>query len=210
MQEWADYIKFFTGMLAIVNPFGIVPLFIAMTGHQSPTEERRSALVAALTVVLVLLLALFTGQWLLELFGITLPSFRVAGGLLLLLIAVSMLHARISPVKQTEEEAQESSQRDQVAVVPLGIPLLAGPGAISTVIVYSHRGEGALHYLLLSAVILSIALITWITLRAAPRIDRLLGTTGNNVITRIMGLLMAAIGVEIMANGLRGLFPGLS
>lgn len=143
-------------------------------------------------------------------FGITLSSFRVGGGILILLMSISMMNARMSPVKQTEEEAQDAAEKNSVAVVPLGIPLLAGPGAISTVIVYAHLDSSPMHYLLLAAEILGIAGAVWLSFRLAPFIASRLGKTGINVVTRIMGLIMAAIGVEFIANDLKQIFPGLS
>jgi multiple antibiotic resistance protein len=208
--EWTEYIKFFAGLLSIVNPIGSIPIFINLTANQSGVDRRRTGSVAALTVALVLGLALLMGEAMLRFFGITISSFRVGGGLLILLMSISMMHARLSPVKQTEEEAKDAAERDSVAVVPLGIPLLAGPGAISTVIVYAHYESSFVHYSIIGAEICLVGLVVWISFRLAPMIASALGKTGINVVTRIMGLVMAAIGIEFMAIGLRQLFPGLS
>jgi multiple antibiotic resistance protein len=124
-------------------------------------------------------------------------------------MAISMLHGGMSPAKQTSEEAQDAEEKEKIAVVPLGMPLLAGPGAISTIIIYAHRGHGFVHYALLLSIALALALLTWVSLRAAPGIAQRLGRTGLNIFTRIMGLILAAIGVEFMANGIRQLLPGL-
>jgi len=209
MIDWSEYAKFFIGLLAIVNPIGIVPVFMGLTRHLSAPERSRVGLRAAVTVGMVLVVALLMGEALLSFFGISLDSFRVAGGILILLMAISMLHGGISPAKQTSEEAQDAEEKESIAVVPLGMPLLAGPGAISTIIIYSHRGHGLTHLALLLSIALSLALLTWLALRAAPAIAARLGRTGLNIVTRIMGLILAAIGVEFMANGLRQLFPGL-
>lgn len=205
-----EYIKFFAGLVAIVNPIGSVPVFIGLTSQQTPRERNATAVITAMTVTAVLTTALLTGEGLLGFFGISVASFRVGGGILVLLIAISMLHARISPAKQTEEEAQDAAEKESVAVVPLGIPLLSGPGAISTIILYADRGSSLSHYLILELEILLVAAIVWISFRAAPAIAGMLGRTGINVVTRLMGLVMAAIAVEIMASGLRQLFPGLA
>ena len=210
MSDWSEYAKLFAGLLAIVNPFGAIPLFISFTAGYTDAERRRTGARAALTVALVLYVALLTGEAILALFGISAASFRVGGGILVLLIAVSMMHARPSGAKQTEEEVEDAAERDSVAVVPLGMPLLAGPGAISTVVLYAHRSGEVMHYLVLAVEIPIVAGIVWLSLRAAPAIGDRLGRTGINIITRIMGLIMAAIAVEIMANGLRQLFPGLT
>lgn len=208
MIDWNDYAKFFIGLVAIVNPIGIVPVFVGLTQNLAAAERNVVGLRAALTVGAVLVVALFMGEALLRFFGISLDSFRVAGGILIVLMAMSMLHGGMSPAKQTSEEAQDAEDKEKIAVVPIGMPLLAGPGAISTIIIYSHRGQGPTHYLLLLSIALLVALLAWLALRAAPAIADRLGRTGLNIFTRIMGLILAAIGVEIMANGLKQLFPG--
>lgn len=209
-MEWGEYAKFLAGLLAIVNPVGAVPIFVGLTGNQSRAERHRSSDYAAATVAVVLGLALLFGEALLRLFGISIASFRVAGGLLVLLIAISMLQARMSPAKQTQEEVREAAEKATVAVVPLGVPLLAGPGAMSTVILYAHRDGSALHYLLIAVEIVLVAAVVRAAFRLGPLILEHMGRTGINVLTRIMGLIMAAIGVEFIANGLRELLPGLS
>ncbi len=208
-MDWGEYIKYFAGLLAIVNPIGSIPVFISLTADQSRRQRRRSAAVASASVVAVLFVSLITGEAVLNFFSISVDSFRVGGGILILLIAISMLHAQMSPAKQTEEEIEDAAAKDSVAVVPLGIPLLAGPGAISTVILYAHRDAGWEHYLILTGEIVLVAAIVWLALRAAPTLAGMLGRTGINVITRLMGLIMAAIGVEFMTNGLKQLLPGL-
>ena len=208
MIDWNDYEKFFIGLVAIVNPIGIVPVFAGLTQNFTQAERSVIGLRAALTVGAVLILALFTGEAVLRFFGISLDSFRVAGGMLILLMAISMLHGGMSRTQQTSEEALAAEEKEKIAVVPIGMPLLAGPGAISTIIIYSHRGQGPTHYMLLLSIALMVTLIAWLALRAAPAIADRLGRTGLNIVTRIMGLILAAIGVEIMANGLKQLFPG--
>lgn len=210
MHEWAEYAKFFAGLLAIVNPIGAIPVFISLTSNQTQAERRRTALLAAVSVSAVLLAALFTGEAILGFFGISIASFQVGGGILILLIAVSMMHARVSPAKQTAEEAQDAADKESVAVVPLAIPLLAGPGSVSTIIMYAHRIPTRYHYVLLSIEILLIALLVWVVFRLAPRLADMMGRIGINVLTRIMGLILAAIAVEFMAGGLRQLLPGLA
>ena len=209
MIDWTDYAKFFIGLLAIVNPIGIVPVFVGLTRNLTDAQRNTIGLRASITVGVVLVVALLMGEAILNFFGISLDSFRVAGGILILLMAISMLHGGMSPAKQTTEEAQDAEEKDNIAVVPLGMPLLAGPGAISTIIIYSHRGHGLTHVALLLSIALMLALLTWLSLRAAPAIADRLGRTGSNIVTRIMGLILAAIGVEIMANGLKQLLPGL-
>jgi len=209
MLEWNEYLKLFAGLFAVVDPIGVIPIFISLTSHQNAADRNYSALQAGFTVFGVLIAALLTGEALLQFFGISFASFRVAGGLLLLLMALSMVQAHISPARQNNEEAQDAETKPSIAVVPLGIPLLAGPGAISTVILYAQHSNSPLHYAIISGEIVLLALITWLCFRAAPWIGRVLGRTGINIVVRIMGLLIAALGIEFISAGLRQLFPVL-
>lgn len=209
MQDWAQYLKFFIGLMAILNPIGAIPIFINLTQHQSPAERRQTASVSGMAVAIVMLVSLLAGEVILSFFGISVASFRVGGGILILLMAISMMSATMSPARQTPEEARESVLKESVAVVPLAIPLLAGPGAISTIVLYANRSNDVLHYLVLTGGILVVAVLVWVTFRIAQPVADKLGRTGINVITRIMGLIMAAIGVEFMAGGLKQLFPVL-
>ncbi|MGE4519705.1 MAG: YchE family NAAT transporter [Desulfobacteraceae bacterium] len=212
MESVESYFKFFIAMAAIVNPIGAVPIFLNACSDQSMKDKKKTVKTAAVTVFSVLLISLVSGDIILKLFGISMASFRVAGGVLILLMAFSMLQAKVSPAKQTPEEAEilESNIKENISVVPLGIPLMAGPGAISTVILYAQKHESVLHYTILFWLIVSIAFFSWVVLRVAPAIASKLGQTGINIVTRIMGLLMASIGIEFMANGLKMLFPVLS
>lgn len=204
-----EYLKFLVALVAIVNPVGTIPVFINLTANQDSRTRHRNGRTAALAMGLILVAVLFSGEAILRFFGITVGSFRVGGGILILLMALSMLHAKMSNVKQTAEEELDSAERDSVAVVPLATPLLAGPGAISTVILYAQRSDSAGHYLFMCGAIVILAGLTLLLFRLAPTIARLLGKTGINIVTRLMGLIMAAMGVEFIASGLRQLFPGL-
>lgn len=205
----AEYLKVLVGLLAIVNPFGAIPVFISLTEGAEHTRVRAAG-VASASMAIILLVVLALGEAVLSFFGISIGSFRVGGGILVLLIAISMLNATPSPTKQTQDEAEESAARDSIAVVPLSIPLLAGPGTMSTVIVYGHRATSLLHHLALAAIVIVLALVVYAALRAAPALSERLGKTGINIVTRIMGLILAAIAVEFIASGLRTLFPALA
>lgn len=155
-------------------------------------------------------MASLTGEALLQGMGTSLASFRVGGGVVLFLMALSMLRAQTDEVRTTPAEQAEAEDRNAIAVVPLAIPLMAGPGSISNVIIEMHRSDTEFHGIL---VILSIALaclFLWFVLRMAGTIGRILGQTGLNIINRLFGLILASIAVEIMANGLKQLFPVLS
>ena len=209
MEFWSEYIKFLTGLIAIINPIGALPIFVGLMSAHPDIDPRRTGFVSAFTVVVVLTIALLAGEILLEFFGISIGSFRIGGGILILLMAISMMQGQISPVKQTQEEAQDAEEKTTIAVVPMGIPLLAGPGAISTVIVYAHRDASILHHVLMGAIILLVGLIVWFSLRSAPFLATLLGRIGINIVTRVMGLITAAISVEFIVNGLKQMFPGI-
>lgn len=202
-----EYLKFFVTLLAIVNPVGTIPIFINMTASQTPETRNKNGSMAAISMAVILSVVLFSGEAILRFFGISVDSFRVGGGILILLMAISMLNAKMSNVKQTKEEELDSAERDSVAVVPLGTPLLAGPGAISTIILYAQRDPSVSHSVYLFIGIILLAGLTAVLFRLAPTIARFLGRTGINIVTRLMGLIMAAMGVEFIAHGLRQLFP---
>ncbi|WP_262359220.1 YchE family NAAT transporter, partial [Vibrio mimicus] len=165
---------------------------------------------ANIAVAIILIIALLAGQMLLDLFSISLDSFRVAGGLLLLSIAFSMMSGKLGEDKQNKQEKSEYISREQIAVVPLAMPLMAGPGAISSTIVYGARYPNMFDTLGIILTVVAFSFCSWLLFRSAPYIVRLLGQTGINVITRIMGLILGALGIEFIANGLRSLFPGLA
>jgi multiple antibiotic resistance protein len=209
MLDYTEYTKFLVGLIAIVNPLGAVPIFIALTGDTSNKDRRNIAKLVVLSVFIILFVSLFFGHALLRFFGITIDSFRVAGGILILLMAISMLQAKLSAAVHTQEEAQESMTKESIAVVPLSMPLLAGPGAISTVILFSHKGSGIGHYFLAGLDIFILSIILFVVFQFIPWISRHISQTGINIFTRIMGLILAAIAIEFIANGLKGLFPSL-
>jgi multiple antibiotic resistance protein len=209
MLDWAEYTKFFLALLVIVNPVGAVPLFVSMTEQHTVDEKRRIARAASAAVAVVLVLAAIAGQPLLAFFGITIASFKVGGAILILLLAISMMHATPTGEKQTPEEAREAEDKESIAVVPLAIPLLSGPGAISTTIIYSTGRSSLSHILLIIACCLLVSLATWVALRAATPVSLWLGKTGVNIAIRLMGLLLAAVAVEIFTSGILVLLPGL-
>lgn len=210
MADWTQIFKITVALIAIVNPIGGIPVFISATHGWDQNARAQVARIVAATVLIVLGLAAFFGIGLLNFFGISIASFLVGGGILLLLLAVSMLQAQESPIRQTQEEAVEAYEREAVGVVPLGIPLLAGPGAISSVIISSKElGAGWFSGILMLIPITISALIVWITFTASASITRRIGTTGINIITRLMGLILAAIAIELIAKGIIGLFPRL-
>ena len=210
MPEWTGYIKIFTALLAIVNPLGAVPVFVSLTGGLTEGERRRIVRTTSIAFAVVLIVAALIGESLLNFFGISIPSFKVGGGILLMLMAIAMMQARHTLTRQTPEEAEEAGEKESIAVVPIAIPLLAGPGAISTVIIYAQASYQPVHIALIIFIVLMVALVTWIALHAANPVGRMLGKTGINIATRLMGLLLASIAVEFIAGGLAQLLPGLA
>lgn len=209
MLEYTEYTKMLIGLIAIVNPIGVVPIFISLTPGLRQSERDAISVTATYSVFIILLFSLAVGEMILNFFGITISSFRVAGGILILLMAISMMHAKTNGIKRTVEEEAESENLDSIAVVPLAIPLLAGPGAISTVILYAHKASGLQHYLLIGLVILAVSVILYLVFKSIPYISKYLSQTAVNVFARIMGLILAAIAIEFIANGIKGLFPNL-
>ncbi|MFM9912262.1 MAG: MarC family protein [Methylophilaceae bacterium] len=209
MTEWGYLFKVGIALFAIVNPFGGVPIFVSATQHWSAADRKRAIRTIALTVFSVLVISIFIGDKILDFFGISIPSFQVGGGILLLLMAISMMHGKQSGARQTDEEAQIATDRHAIAIVPLSIPLLAGPGAISSMIIAAQQSSSFIGHVWLVAPVIVVALLVWVVLMLSVRIAHRLGTIGINVITRLMGLVLAAMAVEFMAHGLVSLFPGL-
>ncbi len=213
MTEWTGYIKLFTTLLAIVNPLGVIPIFVSLTGSLAEEERKRIVRTTSITVAVVLITATLIGKPLLNFFGVSIASFKVGGGALLMLMAIDMMQARynnINHVNQTPEEAEEAGEKASIAVVPIALPLLAGPGAISTVIIYADESFQPLHIGMIIISCLLIALLTWISLKTAGPVRKMLSRTGINIATRLMGLLLAAIAVEFITGGLLQLLPGLA
>jgi len=193
----------FPSLFSIVDPIAAVPVYLALVGDAPVAQQRLTALCATLTLALVLGLFATMGTMIFRFFGITIAAFKVAGGILLFTMALEMLRARRSDVKATAEETIEAHQKEDVAIIPLGIPLLSGPGAIATAMMWSARAH---HFAERTALYVSIGLIagiTLLTLLFANRLSRFFGKTGINVMTRIMGLILAATASQFVLDGWR-------
>lgn len=210
MDEYSYLVKITIALFAIVNPIGSLPIFISATDGWDKNDRSRTARTVALAVFTVLSLSAFIGDGILDFFGISIPSFQVGGGILILLISISMMHGRQGGTRQTPEEAQSLADREVIAIVPLSIPLLAGPGAISHMILSAQQTSNWIGHLALLIPVGLIAGIIWLVLLLADGITQKLGTIGINIITRLMGLILAAMSVEFIAHGLTGLFPQLA
>ncbi|EKD7778460.1 NAAT family transporter YchE [Escherichia coli] len=203
------YFKFFIGLFALVNPVGIIPVFISMTSYQTAAARNKTNLTANLSVAIILWISLFLGDTILQLFGISIDSFRIAGGILVVTIAMSMISGKLGEDKQNKQEKSETAVRESIGVVPLALPLMAGPGAISSTIVWGTRYHSISYLFGFFVAIALFALCCWGLFRMAPWLVRVLRQTGINVITRIMGLLLMALGIEFIVTGIKGIFPGL-
>ena len=209
MLDFTEYTKIFISLFAILDPIGIIPIIILFTSGMTVSRRAHVGHLASLAVCAILLMALLIGQPLLAFFGISINSFRVAGGILLLLIAIKMMLGNFNESISGKDDQPDGEGVPANAIVPLSTPLLAGPGSISAVIVEAHKANGIQHYLMMGLVIVLLSVTVWLTFLAAPWVARRLGKIGINVFTRLMGLILAAIAVEFVAGGMRGLFPAL-
>jgi MarC family membrane protein len=193
----------FGSLFAIVDPFAAIPPFLAMTANDSAESRRRMARTACATCAGVMSAFALAGPTIFHLFGITLAAFQIAGGLVLLLSSLDMLRAQKSAMKETPEEFAEGMSKDDIAITPLAIPLLAGPGAITTSIVLAGRATTPVHKIIFFALISLVALVSYWTLTLAAANAKKLSPTILNIITRLMGLLLAAIGVQFILSALK-------
>ena len=200
-------------LLAIVNPLAIVPFFIHYTQSFSAAQRKRTIWVSSFSVFVVIAISALLGLQILDFFNISLASFQVGGGLLLLTSSLNMLNAQPAEAKSNADEIQDASERaavgSSIAVVPLAIPLLTGPASMSTVVIYADRAKSFWQLMTLVGYGVVIGLATALCFALAQPIARILGKTGINVMTRLMGLILAALAVEVMAEGLHKLFPVL-
>jgi len=205
----ATFLLALPAVLFIVDPIGLVPMFVGMTGGDSPDKCRRMALKATITAGLVLIFFALFGTVVFQVFGVTLAAFRVAGGLLLMLTALDMLRAQSPATKTSAAEVREGEAREDIAVVPLAMPLIAGPGAIATVMVLMARyGAGLQAAVPVISAILITMVVTYLCLASAQRVKRVLRDTGIAVLERIFGLILAAIAVQFVFDGGRELLQG--
>ncbi len=201
------FMKFFAAMFAIANPFTNLPIFLSLTQHMAD-KRFRVASVMAICLLVIFVSVSFFGEKFLTILGITLYGFEIAGGIIVLLLALSMLHAKKSSIhNQTKEEGEENKNKDNPAIVPLGVPLIGGPGAITTIIIYTsklhHNSE---NLTTIYAVLFLTIFLLWFVFCFATPISKFLGQTGMNIITRIMAIILAAIGVDMLVQGIKMAF----
>jgi multiple antibiotic resistance protein len=198
----------FVSLFTIIDPFGALPIFVAMTLKLSPSESRRVAVRAVLTAWIVLILFALTGRFIFDFFAISVNSLRVVGGIIFFIMGYEMLEARLTRTKSDEESVTEYVE--DIAITPLGIPVIAGPGAIATVIVLMNETTGLIEKeIALLLAITAVLTLTFVFLIGARQVMRALGHSGNKVLLRIMGLIVMAIAVEFFFNGLKPIVQGM-
>ena len=210
MLDFTEYTKIFISLFAILDPIGIIPIIILLTAGMTEQKRAQVGRIASFAVCAILLVALLIGQPLLEFFGISIPSFRVAVGILLMVLAFKMLSGNLRESGQTLDDLTGNQGSPVHAIVPLSTPLLAGPGSISAVILIANKARGIEHYLIMGLEIILLSLTVWLTFLIAPWVARSLGKIGIDIFTRLMGLILVAIAVEFIAGGVKGLFPVLN
>ena len=193
----------FTSILFIVDPFAVIPTFLAMTVRDSPAQRRVLARRGAWTCAITLMAFALGGSLIFKIFGITIGAFKIAGGVLIGLNALDMVQARRSQQRETPVETAEGIQKDDIGIMPLGVPMLAGPGAISTVMVLALGAKSTAATITVYVSIVLTALITYWVLSAASMVERRLGQTGMRILTRLMGLVLAAIAVQFIIDGIK-------
>ena len=199
LQVWGTAL---TSVFFLVDPFAVIPTFLVMTAGDTLAEKRRVAVRASLTCFLLLSGFGVAGQFLFRLFGITLPAFKLAGGLLLMMVAIDMLQARRSRTNEVDEERAEGCQKEDVGTIPLGIPMLAGPGSISAVMVLVGDAKGWPGALPVFVAIALTSAASYLVLAAAHRVGSFMGDTGIRVLTRLMGLMLTAIAFQFAVDAL--------
>lgn len=203
------FFKFYISLLVVCNPFSAIPAMLGLTRSKSLEEKQRIAKVASFAIAIIFLLSVWIGSPLLSFFDIRISAFQVAGGFVLFVLAFSLLNAEESSISYDPAEQKEAQKKSSIGVVPLAIPIIAGPGAISTAIVFNANFPGLNNRLIMTVCSLFVALTLRLCLHFAPRLEKWIGQTGMNIMGRIGGLILAAIAVETMSKGFVGLFPGL-
>ena len=198
-----ELVLIFTSILFIVDPFAVIPTFLAMTARDAPAQRRVLARRGAWTCAITLIAFALGGSLIFKIFGITIGAFKIAGGALIGLNALDMVQARRSQQRETPIETAEGIQKDDIGIMPLGVPMLAGPGAISTVMVLALGAKSTAAMVTVYVSIVLTALITFWVLSAASIVERRLGQTGMRILTRLMGLVLAAIAVQFIIDGIK-------
>ena len=211
MQGYLSYcLVALSAIFVVVDPLSAVPMFIAMTAGDTPAKRREMALRACVAGAALLSVFALFGAVIFRFLGVTLGAFKFAGGILLLLTALDMLKAQVSRTRSSAEEQKEGEEKEDIAIVPLAIPLLAGPGSVATVMVLMSRGPGFWVGIPVLGAIAITFVVSYFMLRAAGAVDRVLGKSGNAILQRVMGLMLAAIAIQFMVDGVADLMPEMA
>lgn len=208
-MAYAEIVKFLVAMIIMMNPLGSLSIFLQLTHRSRLAYQRQTALKCGIAITVIMIVSILVGGEVLDLLGITIPSFRFAGGIILLLVGLSMLQSKDSPVRHTPEDDVAAEERDSIAVVPMALPIIMGPGSISTLVLASNDYPSTYHKILLCISCLTLSVIMTSMLYFGSTIAQLVGESVIKVITRIMGMIIMAIAVGMLANGLIGLIPAL-
>ena len=200
----------FSSLIVIINPLMVTSVFITLTSSATPEAKRAISRKTTLTAFIVLLAFAVSGSLIFKFFSITIGAFQIAGGIILFSVAMGMLHAQTSRTKQTPEEMDEAMSREDIAVVPLAIPIVSGPGAITTVVVLSGETRAIPNMAILFLAIVVSMVIVFVMLRNASSIQKFMGPSGLNITTRLMGLVLAAVAVQFVVHGIASVLPELA
>ena len=203
-----DLLKLFISLLALVNPIGAIPIFVSLTPHQTEEEKRSTVKRASISVTIVIIVTAFFGRQIISFLGISIAALQVAAGISVLLMGLNMLNAQLSRWASKEEE-DEAGSKNTIAVVPLAIPLLTGPATMGTIIIYADQLDVWYKLIPVAGLGIVIGALVWGALSMANPIVKMIGHTGINIGTRLMGLILMALAIEFMMNGLKELLPGL-
>jgi len=206
MLSFEQIFTIFIALLAIIDPFGNVPVFLALTENTPSNQKRKIAFKSCLYAFLILFIFLFIGRQILDYFGISVSAFQVGGGIIIFLAGLPMLFAQQLGMKSLSSEVEECAEKNDVSLVPLAVPMLAGPGAITTVIVLADQYSFLAGKLIILVCIFIVLIFTFAVFRYAEGIFKLIGQTGVNLLTRIMGLILIVLAVQYILSGIKNFF----
>lgn len=208
--SFSEFLKIFIALLAIINPPAVIPVYLSLTDRMPATVHQRIAKMSSTGVLCVLVISALAGEIILKGFGISLDSFQIGGGILVGIIAYGMMNAKDEQHKQTHEEEEEAKEKGaSIAIVPITIPLLTGPGSMSLCVITASKYHGLIGYTYIFLAAILISIITYITLSNANRIRKIIGATGMNVMSKVFSLLLMALAIELVTDALKHMFPGL-
>lgn len=206
-----DLLTFAMAMLTITNPAGSMAIFAGLTGSETPADRKLIAAKTSIAIGITLLVLVWIGGVLLAVLGVSVPGLQMAGGVIVALMGLSMLQTKTSQVVHTPSENREAKEKDaSIAVVPMAIPIIVGPGTMTTIILATTKQSSVTSRLMLSAVCLGVTAIIWICLHFSGPLTHRLGVAGTNIVTRIMGIVLTAIAFGMLTAGLKAALPGLA